>query len=68
MDKFLKKNMTNRRREQSVGRNLKGIQDFESSLSSKRAYAEAKGQKKVDMGEFIKQAELTGYDLDDEEE
>ena len=23
---------------------------------------------KVDMGEFIKQAELTGYDLDDEEE
>lgn len=47
----------------------KGIQDFESiGYPSKRAYAEAKGQKKVDMGEFIKQAELTGYDLDDEEE
>jgi len=47
----------------------KGVQDIESiGYPSKRAYAEAKGQKKADMGEFIKQAELKGYDLDDEEE
>ncbi|TEB11497.1 hypothetical protein Psfp_03956 [Pelotomaculum sp. FP] len=47
----------------------KGIQDIESiGYPSKRVYAEAKDQKKADMGEFIKQAELKGYDLDDEEE
>lgn len=47
----------------------KGAQDIESiGYPSKKAYAEAKGRKKADMGEFIKQAELKGYDLDDEGE
>ncbi|MFZ5631596.1 MAG: hypothetical protein ACOY40_01990 [Bacillota bacterium] len=47
----------------------KGSQDFQSvGYPSKRMYAEAKGQKKADMGEFIRQVELRGYDLDDEEE
>lgn len=36
---------------------------------SKASYAAAKGQKKNDMSDFIKQAELKGYDfMDDEEE
>lgn len=47
----------------------KGLQGFESiGYPSKNVYAEAKGQKKVDMGEYIKQAELKGYDLEDEGE
>lgn len=47
----------------------KDSQDFESvGYPSKRKFAGAKGQKRVDMDEFIRQAELKGYDLDDEEE
>jgi hypothetical protein len=42
--------------------------DFESiGYPSKRLFNEAKGQKRKDMEEFIKLAELKGYELEEEE-
>ena len=35
---------------------------------SKAAFNDAKGQKKTDISEFAKQAELKGYELEDGEE
>lgn len=47
----------------------KGPQGFEFlSYPSRKAYEDAKGQKKNDMGEFVKQAALKGYNLADEED
>lgn len=47
----------------------KGQQGFESiGYPGKTTYENAKGQKKKDMGEFIKQTALKGYNLEDEEE
>jgi hypothetical protein len=34
---------------------------------SRHAFAQAKGQERKDMAEFIQQAELKGYALDEEE-
>jgi len=46
----------------------KVAQSFESiGYPGKTSYASAKDQKRADMAEFIRQAELKGYDLDDEE-